>query len=43
MTDFAEQMGDELRHVLTNELKGIAVHTATIVKKMFGKDSLRLN
>ena len=41
MTDYADQMSTELRHLLTDELNGIKKHIATIAKKMFGKDNLR--
>jgi hypothetical protein len=41
MTDYANQMSEELRHLLTDELNGIKKHVATIAKKMFGKENLR--
>lgn len=40
MTEYAPQMSQPLRHLLTDELKGIAWHTANIAKKMFGNESL---
>jgi hypothetical protein len=40
MTEYADQMSEELRHLLTDELNGIKKHMATIAKKMFGKDNM---
>jgi hypothetical protein len=41
MTDYADQMSEPLRHLLTDELKGIEEHAETIAKKMYGQDNLR--
>jgi hypothetical protein len=41
LTEYADQMSDELRCLLADKLKGIKTQTDAIAKKMLGKNDLR--